>query len=73
MTTDANVTVSKSQTKTMLETQVDSLQNLIDRRKRWLNNPDNKARKTYNEVVRDTNEIESQLEELTEELNAQKQ
>ncbi|SDC53522.1 hypothetical protein [Williamwhitmania taraxaci] len=47
--------------------EMDCLVRIIYQRKIWLNNPDNKARKTYNEVVRDTNDIQAQLQELQEE------
>ena len=67
-TTDRVTTLQKS----TLEKEVDGLQHILDQRRKWLNNPDNKARKTYNAVVRDTNEIQSQLDELNEELNNQK-
>lgn len=56
---------------TAIETQVVGLTRILEHRRTWLNNPDNKARKTYNEVVNDTNEIKDQLEELNEELNEQ--
>jgi len=64
------VTVKTGQSRETIQREVSSLQRLLRNRRRWLNNPDNKERKTYNEVVRDTNEMQSTLVELQEELKS---
>lgn len=63
------VTVT-TRSKDTFQREVNSLRRLIGIRRRWLNNPDNKHRKTYNEVVRDTDEMKSTLVELQEELKS---
>jgi len=64
------VIVKTGQSRETILREVSSLQRLLRNRRRWLNNPDNKERKTYNEVVRDTNEMQSTLVELQEELKS---
>lgn len=52
----------------MLETEILSLRNLIDKRRRWLNSQTNKMRSTYRAVALDTQEMEEKLTGLKEEL-----
>jgi len=59
-------------TQYVLQCEIDALQNLIDRRWMWLNKAENKLRGTYKAVLKDTNEMETKLKELKEEIQPQK-
>lgn len=48
--------------------EIEALGNLIDRRHAWLNKPENKRRRTYDAIVKDTLEMECKLTELNKEL-----
>lgn len=63
-------TVTTARSKDTIQREVASLRRLIGVRRRWLNNTNNKHRKNYNEVVRDTDEMKSILVELQEELKS---
>jgi hypothetical protein len=48
--------------------EIRAMQNLIDRRWIWLNKPENKARRTYQAILKDTKEMEGKLKDLRNEL-----
>lgn len=49
--------------------EISNLTNLISRREKWLSNPKNKLKDTYNAVLQDTREMEEKLAELGKELD----
>jgi hypothetical protein len=57
----------------VIENEIETLGNLIDRRTIWLNKPENKRRGTYQSIVKDTLEMECKLKELNNELADAKQ
>jgi len=46
--------------------EIESLAQLIEKRRKWLNDPANKNRGTYNAVLKDTQEMEEKLNEMEE-------
>jgi hypothetical protein len=57
---------------TVIDDERRALQNLIDRRWMWLNKPENKLRRTYSAVLKDTQEMEFKLKELNLEYEESK-
>ena len=51
----------------VMDLEIESMQNFIDRRNAWLNVPQNKLRRTYPAVLADTKEMEAKLKQLQEE------
>lgn len=64
-TTSGNITGRAS----ALRHEVNRLQALIDKREKWLNTPENRFRRTWVTVRRDTMQMAELQEELQEELD----
>ena len=52
----------------IIENEIRALMNLVDRRDMWLNKAENKLRRTYPAVRKDTNEMKEKLRDLRKEL-----
>lgn len=52
----------------IIEDEIRRLMNLVDRRDMWLNKAENKLRRTYSAVLKDTNEMKEKLRDLRKEL-----
>lgn len=59
---------SSKRSEAVVELEVMTLRNLVDRRHGWLADPKNRMRSTYDAVRRDTMSLEYQLLELEQEL-----
>ena len=57
----------------VIEIEIEALGNLIDRRHAWMNKAENKMRRTYDAIVKDTLEMECKLLELNKELEESNQ
>lgn len=55
--------------KKIVKTEIRTLSDLIDKREKWLNDPNNKNRSTYSAVKLDTLEMEEKKHALIEEFN----
>lgn len=55
--------------KRIIQSEIDSLSELIRKRNEWLKKPENKMRRTYSAVKKDTIEMEEKLSDLNEDLN----
>ncbi len=60
--------ISSKRSEAVVELEIMTLRNLVDKRHSWLANPANRMRSTYEAVRRDTRGLEYQLLELEKEL-----
>ena len=68
MTIKTKKDCDQDERRTILEHEILSLEILIDRRTAWLSKAENKRKSTYNAVLRDTKEMEEQLDDLHDQL-----
>lgn len=48
----------------IIDQEIQAMQALVDRRWMWLNKAENKLKRTYNAVLRDTREMEQKIADL---------
>jgi len=67
--TATNIIITNERTAQVVQGEIDALKKLIAKRKGWIDDDTNRKRSTWGAIVKDTRQMEMQLEQLNCELH----